>query len=386
MKSSTGAYYVGLDHARALAAFLVFMWHFMHIHSGHLEPLPGTFDFFGFSLFAEGHTGVSLFMVLSGYLFARLNGHRTLDYGRFYAARALRLLPLLIAVSILATILAYVQGGAEPAGEMLRRVALGVIYPTLPNGGWSITVEAHFYLAFPVLLLLERRWPGSTLFVLAGAMLFRALLAMLDTGYTAQDVAYWTIFGRIDQFIIGMLLANYGAALKGRHIVAAGAGLGLLLAYHGFDRLGGYYGNVDAPDIWVFWLTLEGLLYGVVLTWYDLTFKMPKTGVSGVIAKIGAASYSIYLLHVFVVFRAAAWIDAHVLTLDTFYRAFAAGAVVFLGVAAVGRVSYSRFELFWLKFRKPYIKPAAETPGADATPAQKTPPRSGGTSYSRRSP
>ena len=42
MRASTGQYFVGLDHVRALAAFLVFTWHFMHIGGGHVEALPGT--------------------------------------------------------------------------------------------------------------------------------------------------------------------------------------------------------------------------------------------------------------------------------------------------------------------------------------------------------
>ena len=86
---------------RALAAFLVFSWHFLHINNGQKIPLSGTFDFFAFSIFAEGHTGVSLLLVLSGYLFAKITRKRPLNYARFFRARAIRLLPLLIAVSLL---------------------------------------------------------------------------------------------------------------------------------------------------------------------------------------------------------------------------------------------------------------------------------------------
>jgi peptidoglycan/LPS O-acetylase OafA/YrhL len=68
MKSSTGQYFIGLDHLRALATFIVFTWHFLHVNNGHHQTPP----IFPLSFLTEGHTGVGLFMTLSGYLFAKL--------------------------------------------------------------------------------------------------------------------------------------------------------------------------------------------------------------------------------------------------------------------------------------------------------------------------
>jgi hypothetical protein len=60
MRSSTGQHFVGLDHVRALAAFMVVVWHFSHRFTGvpvpfNQAPLLGFLD--------EGHVGVALFMV-----------------------------------------------------------------------------------------------------------------------------------------------------------------------------------------------------------------------------------------------------------------------------------------------------------------------------------
>jgi len=63
MISSSGKHYANLDHVWALAAFMVFSWHFLLPEARAVAPIPP------FSLFAEGHTGVALFMTLSGYLF-----------------------------------------------------------------------------------------------------------------------------------------------------------------------------------------------------------------------------------------------------------------------------------------------------------------------------
>ena len=64
MRSTSGEHYVALDHVRALAALLVFTWHF--IHAGNGDPVPFEYvpSLFFMALFDEGHTGVALFMVL----------------------------------------------------------------------------------------------------------------------------------------------------------------------------------------------------------------------------------------------------------------------------------------------------------------------------------
>ena len=92
MKSSTGIYYQALDHNRAVAVFVVFIWHLNHFDQGQLaSPLV-----FPFSFFTEGHTGVAIFMVLSGYMFAKLLGDKQINYPVFLYNRGLRLLPLLV--------------------------------------------------------------------------------------------------------------------------------------------------------------------------------------------------------------------------------------------------------------------------------------------------
>jgi len=94
MKSSTGQYYLGLDHLRGLAAYMVFAWYFSHVNNNHLADAA----VFPLSLLSEGHTGVGLFMTLSGYLFAKILNGRKINYFSFLWNRALRLLLTLIAM------------------------------------------------------------------------------------------------------------------------------------------------------------------------------------------------------------------------------------------------------------------------------------------------
>jgi len=72
VKSTSGSYYETLDHVRAFAVFSVFTWHFIHVNDGQLTG-PAIFPL---SQLYEGHTGVAIFMTLSGYLFAKLLDNR----------------------------------------------------------------------------------------------------------------------------------------------------------------------------------------------------------------------------------------------------------------------------------------------------------------------
>src|SRR5258708_27812747 len=97
MRSSSGAHFIALDHVRAVAIFMVFAWHFTHARNGYPVPFDYVPALFPFSVLDEGHTGVALFMALSGYLFAKLLVGKSIDYRRFLCDRSLRPLPLLSA-------------------------------------------------------------------------------------------------------------------------------------------------------------------------------------------------------------------------------------------------------------------------------------------------
>src|SRR2546426_4916546 len=110
MKSSSGEHFIALDHVRALAAFMVIAWHFTHGTQGYPVPFEGAPVVFPLALLDEGHTGVALFMTLSGYLFAKLLDGKAIDYLAFLRNRVLRLLPLLFVVILIGAIRFYVKG------------------------------------------------------------------------------------------------------------------------------------------------------------------------------------------------------------------------------------------------------------------------------------
>lgn len=99
MRSSTGQHFIALDHLRALAAFLVVAWHFLHFSDGTPVTFEGAPAAFPLALANEGHIGVALFMVLSGYLFAKLLDGKAIDYPTFFWNRFIHLAPMKLIVS-----------------------------------------------------------------------------------------------------------------------------------------------------------------------------------------------------------------------------------------------------------------------------------------------
>lgn len=355
MRSSSGAHFVALDHIRALAAFMVFAWHFTHATNGYPVPFDYVPAIFPFSILDEGHTGVALFMTLSGYLFAKLLDGKSINYGAFIWNRALRLLPLLVFVILIIGLKKVVSG--ENLYSYAYSIASGVIFPSLPNGGWSITVEFHYYLILPLLLWMltkSKFWP---FIIIVAAIALRAYLYH-EKG-EIQSLAYWTIIGRIDQFVLGMLAYQFRSCFARRHIIAAFTIISFMMIYWYFNLQGGFFQNPSYPSpslLWIILPTIEGVAYAISIAWYDNSFSHSTSGISKFIGRIGEYSYSIYLLHFFVVFRAAKFVNEHIMDISNFYLACFWSLICFVLMMLPGYVSFRFIEAPFLKLRKNYIK------------------------------
>jgi peptidoglycan/LPS O-acetylase OafA/YrhL len=366
MRSSDGKHWIALDQVRALAAFLVFTWHFVHGANGTPVPFAGAPVFFPLAILDEGHAGVALFMTLSGYLFAKLLDGKRIAYGAFFLNRMLRLAPLLLLVLLVVNLLRASQGAGTDVLPYLRELMAGFVsLQPLHNGIWSIVIELHFYAILPLLLTAARRDRFALLYFLAAAIAIRGALYL--QGGDVQSFAYWTIMGRIDQFLLGMFVFQFRDLIRNRHLTIGSVILAFLLAYYFFDAAGGYHGLEDRPfgrALWIVWPTIEGACFAAAIAYYDSSYAPRGTGVSGFIAKAGEYSYSIYLLHFFVVFHEARFVERYVMDISNFYVACLWSAVFFAAMVPVGWLSFVCIEAPFLRMRKRYVLPAR-----DAVPA-----------------
>jgi peptidoglycan/LPS O-acetylase OafA/YrhL len=101
MRSSNIQYDPRLDHLRAGAALLLFLYHSFHIFYGHWQAFPQTFLA---GWLVEGHSGVALFFVLSGFLFMRIAlDSPTIRWAGFMRNRVLRIFPLFVVIFVVTT-------------------------------------------------------------------------------------------------------------------------------------------------------------------------------------------------------------------------------------------------------------------------------------------
>ncbi len=168
----------GLDGIRGLAALYVVINHvFIRAFPGYpVDHAP-----FWAAWFIYGRFAVVVFIVLSGFSLAlspARHGWRLDAIGRFAERRARRILPaywgaLAFSLAVAWLIVPQPGNGVPDARSVLVNGLLvqNVVGAHSPNAAfWSMAVEAQLYLAFPLLLLIVRRWGGAVMVAAVGLL------------------------------------------------------------------------------------------------------------------------------------------------------------------------------------------------------------------------
>lgn len=367
MQTTQHSYLSRLDHLRFFAAALVVLFHYLHsrvgdLHSGNLLV----------SLFDEGHTGIALFMVISGFIFTVIARDRHIQYGGFIRNRVLRIYPLFIFAVFLQLFISTYNDHRNYGFLQLLGWLMPFRSETVPLSPyfvqlWTIWVEFQFYLIFPFLLAFTRRHGSRYLWGWLGLLMLVRVLVYAASG-SVRFLAYETIFGRLDQFIVGMLLARLWQA---REAKTGGAGaprlsplwlalasLAVLLGLHVFSRKVGY-SEMTSP-FWVVWPEVEAALWAA-FTWAYLHTRWPgppalRQRTDRVLAALGAMSFSTYVLHNLVIAAYNARFPPLVTGAGLTVDALATGALLVLpAVLAVAAVTYHLIERPFLALRSPYL-------------------------------
>ena len=189
-------YIPALDGLRAVAILLV-----VASHSGFEHWVPGAF-------------GVTLFFFISGYLITRqllggLSRNGRIDLGGFYLRRVLRLAPAGLAYTVVAGCVFIWAGGQVTVAGWLSAAFYGAnifdlwigYVSTLPgvrhpfNILWSLAIEEHFYLVWPLVLGAGWRWRGA---VAGLVLLCAAVFAWRLVLFHGCELPHWRpVCGRV---------------------------------------------------------------------------------------------------------------------------------------------------------------------------------------------
>ena len=306
------AYEPSLDGIRAIAV--------LSVMAGHL------------GLVYAGGLGVDIFFVLSGYLITAIlvsefssNGQISLK--KFYARRALRILP---AVILLLVVLNAVVAATQPGEQAitLRWNSLGALFYIanwlrafgrdlgIVGHLWSLSIEEQFYFFWPITLaiLLSRKLSVNLILPLIG---FAVVLVNVDRiflyhGIESFNRIYNGLDTRADALLVGCGLGLVGYRFVSRRVLGA---LGLLgAAFVGYVLFRAYPvpADLEVP----FGLTIGGTLFALGVAFGLAAILANPESIFARLLRLpplvwaGRLSYGLYLWHFPAFTFVAGWFSA----------------------------------------------------------------------------
>lgn len=302
----------GLDHLRALAITLVFIFHY------RLFPHPEWIDTIG----SFGWTGVDLFFVLSGYLIAGQifrdiqSGHFSAK--TFFIKRFFRILPAYWTVlALYFTIPAFREWGTlPPLWKFLtftQNFGLDLRYHRAFSHAWSLCIEEQFYFLFPFIVLVLAYFKAGTKSAwLLVALFLAGFFVRLTSWNTFIEPAvntdtfglqwfkyiYYPTYNRLDGILTGIALAGLvhyfpktKSLMEKRSNVLLLTGILLIsVAYILFEQSMTFSASVFA---YPFIAIAFGCMVAAAIGNYGILNKF-RSRISSFVA---TASYAIYLVH-----------------------------------------------------------------------------------------
>jgi peptidoglycan/LPS O-acetylase OafA/YrhL len=312
-ETSSLNYIQGLDGLRAVSVLSVIAFHYAAYFAA--QNAARGFLWLAFSHMANvGWVGVDVFLVISGLLITKIMVRRNLsasNFAYFLKRRVTRLLPAYI---VLLLVFSAIALAIDPSSKVLRNSwSLWTITSNIQSSFgdrtaladntfgmyhlWSIAIEWHFYVVFPLVICCCKSIRSAALAFIASAILCRTVFAHLAI---SDNAIYSFTLCRSDAFGIGSLVALIPAQRWSSY--RPYAGLTGLLIFAGLLIAVGYSG---VPFKTIHWLQVVG--YTAIdasiamVVWYltgcsksSIPFRIME---SSWLRAIGRSSYSVYLWH-----------------------------------------------------------------------------------------
>lgn len=299
--------YMHIDALRAFAVMLVVV---AHAGIGHIVP---------------GGSGVTIFFAISGFIITHLlikerSRSGGFSVGSFYRRRFIKIAPPFVVIIAIPTLLYSIWGNIDwiAFGAQIffayNWIKYQGHYDVLPGSEvvWSLAIEEQFYIAFAVLWLLavgSKHWRSWLVLISLLAIIYSTSMRFLLASDGMAERIYYGSDTRLDGIAWGV-----GAAALYHFWLERSYGKGWL------PRL------ITSP--WAFWVAISVYLASLIIRddWFRETLRYSfqaiatcvvilfgmwpgrgqvrklffKISAFKVVNLIGAASYSIYLVHLMV--------------------------------------------------------------------------------------
>ena len=289
-----------LDGFRGFAALVVVVSHYSNL-TGMFGGVLGE---------GGGQAGVMLFFMLTGFLIGKL--HLDQEFTKsslveYVFKRVARVYPLFLLVSALPAFLAWSGFPGKIALSEIDSVSVYLGQVTLVERGfsvlWTIQIEFIFYMAFIAIWFFASR---------AGKMATAATLLGITCLLVAGGLNYgYDFFNRCHYFIFGLIAVNassykvFSDSTKVRSVIGVLLLLSVPVTFPKFSRL--YFDlEIDSWRSFIVMVQFVALFVLVVSDRYYLSAILSW----GPLRWVGKISYSVYLLHYFVLLSLLSWLPS----------------------------------------------------------------------------
>lgn len=274
---------------RAIAVLSVVIFHFFP------NALPG------------GFSGVDIFFVISGYLMTSIivtgTDNNSFSILQFYLARAKRIIPALLVLSIFLLIYGWLFLLPADYRDLSKQIASSLTFTSnilyWREAGyftatahekwllhtWSLSAEWQFYIFYPLILLAVKRIFGRVFFVRAViSLVFLSFLFSLYTSFYSANQAYYMVYTRAWQMLAGGLVFLVPIGFRRVSVISF---VGLVAISLGF-----VFASLSTP--WPGYISLLPVVGTCLVLYANHSGDVMN---SRIVQWFGTHSYSIYLWH-----------------------------------------------------------------------------------------
>ncbi|WP_298852151.1 acyltransferase [uncultured Ruegeria sp.] len=352
----------GLDALRGIAASGVVCMHAIYIH-------PLGVEFFGWHV---GYLamGVPLFFIISAFSMslAYPNGVKA-NRGWVYALRRfLRIAPLFY----LMLFLWYRKGSPVEFDTLLRNFTFtfGFVpedqYSLVP-AGWSLGVEAIFYLIFPFFWVWRNIWGALVLFL--ASCIGWAIVNLSGSSEVPHGFYWHSFFTNAPYFAFGLLGWSIYQEVKpswerpvGLATLAAGLSILTLMFLYG------PYPDASTNPISLIFILGWGLGFGCLAlsqALYPVTFFVNRFT-----EFLGKISYSLYLMHPFLIYKSELTRQAAALTSNPNLVVPIVSAITLIAAIPIATILYYLIERPFIRLARFLTKPKSTQDPRPSSAAQ----------------